>query len=133
MKYFCISDIHSFGNILEKTLKQCGFDKRNKNHTLIVCGDIFDRGFDTIKVYNYLKSIPKKRCILIKGNHESLYFSLLNKYYPEPCDFGNGTVTTFVEIAGYSLDVEYNLRVAAIQAFNTSMNIYNIDDTYLKI
>ena len=112
MKYFIVSDIHSFGNILANTLKKCGFDKRNKNHTLIVCGDVFDRGTDTVKVYNYLKSIPKKRCILIKGNHESLYFDLLTKYYPDSYDFSNGTVLTFAQIAGYGLDTVYNLRAA---------------------
>ena len=115
MKYFVVSDIHSFGNILAKTLKKCGFDKRNKNHTLIVCGDVFDRGTDTVKVYNYLKSIPKKRCILIKGNHESLYFDLLKKYYPDSYDFSNGTVLTFAQIAGYGLDTVYDLRTADSQ------------------
>jgi len=127
MKYFVVSDIHSFGNILEKTLKKCGFNKRDKNHTLIVCGDIFDRGLDTIKVYNYLKSIPKKRCILIRGNHESLYFSLLNKYYPESHDFSNGTVSTFVQIAGYDLDVQYDLRYGYHMSYGSYFEYEHID------
>ena len=118
-RWFIVSDIHSFGDILEKTLKQCGFDKNNKNHTLIVCGYIFDRGTKTVKVYNYLKSIPKKRCILIKGNHEQLYMDLLNKYFPEPHDFSNGTVLTFAQIAGYGLDAVYDLRMADSQGLSS--------------
>ena len=64
-----------------------------------MCGDVFDRGSEAIKVYDYLKSINKNRLILIKGNHEQLYFDLLNKNYPEYHDFANGTVSTFCQIA----------------------------------
>lgn len=134
MKYFVVSDIHSFGNLLERTLKKCGFNKRNKNHTLIVCGDVFDRGLDTIKVYEYLKSIPKKRCILIKGNHESLYFDLLTKYYPDPHDFSNGTVLTFAQIAGYELDAVYDLRTADSQGLSSMFgDKYDMDPKYLDL
>ena len=103
-KYFVVSDIHSFASELKYSLRQAGFNKRNKNHILIVCGDIFDRGDETVEVYNYLKSIPKKRCILIKGNHESLYKELLTKSFPDRYDFSNGTVRAFCNIA--SIDEE---------------------------
>ena len=81
MKYFVVSDIHSFYVGLKRALDRAGFNKRNKDHTLIVCGDIFDHGPDTLSVYKFLISIPKKRCILIKGNHELLYEELLEKSY----------------------------------------------------
>lgn len=99
MRYFCVSDIHSFYNELIRALRQAGFNKRNKNHTLIVCGDIFDRGPDAVAVYKFLKSIPKKRCILIKGNHEPLYLELLTKPFPKGYDFSNHTVDTFCQLA----------------------------------
>ncbi len=99
MKYFVISDIHSFATEMKWVLRQAGFNKKNKNHTLIVCGDIFDRGNETLEVYKYLKSIPKKRCILVKGNHESLYFDLLKRGYPMYHDSTNGTINTFCQIA----------------------------------
>ena len=99
MKYFVISDIHSFATEAKAVLRRAGFNKKNKNHTLIVCGDIFDRGDESLEVYKYLKSIPKKRCILIKGNHELLYNSLIKKTYPHYYDFFNGTVRTFSNIA----------------------------------
>ncbi len=109
--YFVTSDIHGYASVLKESLKEKGFDKRNPNHILIVCGDVFDRGTEPLEVYKFLKSIPKKRCILIKGNHESLYFDLLKKKFPESHDFSNGTVGTFIQIAGYDLDVEYELRL----------------------
>ena len=67
--YFIVSDIHSFAAELRTALKTAGFNKRNKDHTLIVCGDIFDRGPDTLSVYKVLTSMTKNRCILINGNH----------------------------------------------------------------
>lgn len=105
MKYFIVSDIHSFYTELKRALDKAGFNKRNKNHTLIVCGDAFDRGSETVELYKYLTSIPKKRCILIKGNHELLYEELLEKSFPESHDFSNHTVDTFCQIAGYDLEI----------------------------
>ena len=105
MKYFVVSDIHSFYSELKKALDIAGFNKRNKDHTLIVCGDIFDRGPETVELYKFLTSIPKKRCILIKGNHELLYEALLKKKLPESYDFSNHTVDTFCQIAGYDLEI----------------------------
>ena len=105
MKYFIVSDIHSFCSELKSALWKAGFNKRNKDHTLIVCGDVFDRGSETVELYKFLTSIPKKRCILIKGNHELLYEELLEKRFPESHDFSNYTVDTFGHIAGYSPEI----------------------------
>jgi len=105
MKYFVVSDIHSFYKELKSALKQAGFEKTNKNHTLIVCGDVFDRGSETLEVFKFLTSIPKKRLILVKGNHEDLYKELLAKKFPDSYDFSNHTVDTFCHIAGYSAEV----------------------------
>lgn len=105
MKYFVVSDIHSFCSELKSALWKAGFNKRNKDHTLIVCGDVFDRGSETVELYKFLTSIPKKRCILIKGNHELLYEELLDKSFPESHDFSNHTVDTFCQIAGYDPEI----------------------------
>ena len=105
MKYFVVSDIHSFCKELKASLKTAGFDKYNKDHTLVVVGDVFDRGKETMELYKFLTSIPKKRCILIKGNHEYLYEELLEKSFPDSYDFSNHTVDTFCHIAGYSSEI----------------------------
>ena len=105
MKYFIVSDIHSFCSELKSALWKAGFNKRNKDHTLIVCGDVFDCGSETVELYKFLTSIPKKRCILIKGNHELLYEELLEKSFPESHDFSNHTVDTFCQIAGYDPEI----------------------------
>lgn len=99
MKYFIVSDLHSFATELKMALKSAGFQKTNKEHCLVVVGDVFDRGDETLELYEFLSSIPKKRCILIKGNHEYLAKELINKRWPDSHDFSNHTVDTFCHIA----------------------------------
>ena len=98
MRYFIVSDIHSFYRPLEKALIEKGFQLNNPEHTLVVLGDVFDRGQETRKVYELLTTIPQDRLVLVKGNHEQLFIDLLSKSYPERHDFTNGTVGTFVQL-----------------------------------
>ncbi len=98
--HFVVSDIHGFYNELLVGLGKAGYDKNDDNHILVVAGDVFDRGPGAIEVYEYLKSIPQDRLVLLKGNHEDLYLELLGKDYPEGYDFSNETVDTFCQIAG---------------------------------
>ena len=100
-KYFFCSDIHSFYTPLMKELHRKGFDIENPEHVLVILGDVFDRGTETMEVYNFLRSLSDDRLILIRGNHESLYKSLLDKPFPDSYDFSNGTVRTFCQIAGF--------------------------------
>lgn len=102
-KYFIISDIHSFYTPMIEALNEQGYQKDNPNHILIVLGDLFDRGDETIEVYNFLSSIHRKRRILIYGNHEQLFLELLNKKFPDKHDFSNKTVKTFCQIANNEL------------------------------
>lgn len=104
-KYFFVSDIHSCYDALLEALEENGFDINNQEHVLCVLGDVFDRGHDTIEVYEFLKSIPDDRLILIKGNHEILYEEVLELRFPDKADFTNGTVRTFCTISG--IDEQY--------------------------
>lgn len=127
MKYFVISDVHSFYTPMVRDLTRSGFELDNPEHILIVCGDVFDRGLETIEVYNFLRNIPKKRCILIRGNHEELYFKLLKKKYPEEFDFSNGTVKTFLQIAKEDPSIEYDLRVGHFIHYGSYYEFEEID------
>lgn len=99
MIYFVVSDTHSFYTELVEALNKSGYNKHNKNHTLVIIGDLFDRGDETMELYNYLTSIPEDRLVLIRGNHEILYKTLLCKNFPESHDWSNGTVKTFSHIS----------------------------------
>lgn len=108
MKYFVLSDIHSFYKEMKVALKKAGFSRTNPEHCLVVIGDIFDRGPDTMEVFHFLHDIPKQRRVMIRGNHEILFLNLLNKAVPDYYDFSNGTVKTFCHIAGvpeYEVDI----------------------------
>ena len=60
------SDIHSFYTPFIKELNKTGFDLNNEEHILIICGDLFDRGSESLKLYEFIKT-QKERRILIRG------------------------------------------------------------------
>ena len=105
MKYFITSDLHSFYTPLKKSLDNVGYDRNNENHTLVILGDLFDRGQETRALYDFLKSIPTERLVLVKGNHEYLLDQLLEKSLPDSYDYSNGTVSTCCQMAYKSLKV----------------------------
>ena len=56
MKYFIVSDVHSYYSILKKTLDEKGFSP-NEDHVLMVLGDAFDRGEETREMAEFLLSL----------------------------------------------------------------------------
>lgn len=107
MKYFCISDIHSYYESMIKALNAAGYDKNNKDHILVVLGDIFDRGPDSIKVYSYIQSIPRERRILIRGNHELLLKEACERKQFLSHDVSNGTINTVAQFIRADLRLGY--------------------------
>lgn len=94
MRYYIVSDIHSFLSELLTGLKKNDFNP--KEDTLVIDGDLFDRGDLSYDLLLYVKSIPHK--VLIRGNHEYLLIDLLHKDEPEDYDFSNGTVFTVYQL-----------------------------------
>lgn len=107
-KYFVCSDIHGFYDEWMDSLNRAGFNREESSHVLIVLGDIFDRGKQPLKVYKFLRELPKERRILIRGNHESLLGQLVKRFYAEPQDEHNGTVDTLFLFGGYEGYKEFN-------------------------
>lgn len=104
-KYFTISDIHSYYKEAMKALIGKGFDINNKEHIVIVCGDAFDRGDETLKVFDFLKDMKSQdRLIYITGNHEDLLFDCMSEISlgktPGSHHFSNGTVKTICQFTG---------------------------------
>lgn len=120
MIYYCVSDIHSFYDELIEALNTAEYDKNNSEHTLIVLGDIFDRGPKSKEVYKFLKGIPSERCVLIKGNHEQMFLQLLEKEYPDNYDYTNKLVSTFCQVAGFS---EKPLKYGRMLELSTAKSI----------
>lgn len=106
-KYFISSDIHSFFDEWQEALKKKHFDIDNPNHIIVICGDIFDRGTQPLEVYNFLRSLPKERRILIRGNHEILLDDLVRRGFAENHDRHNGTIDTLYYLQGLPSEDEH--------------------------
>lgn len=105
MKYFCVSDVHSFFNELMTALDNAGFEKDNPEHILCVLGDLFDRGDGTVQLFEFIKDLyTKNRLIYILGNHEDLLSQCVQEissgYRPSSHHFSNGTVKTICQFCG---------------------------------
>lgn len=96
-KLFVVSDVHSYFDEMKKALDEAGFDPENKDHWLISCGDALDRGPKSQEVIDYLMGLT--RCVLIKGNHDSLIMDCLTRGYPERHDHHNGTFRSIIDLA----------------------------------
>lgn len=114
-KYFVVSDVHNGYTPLKIALTQKGFDIKNKNHHLIVCGDAFDRLNEARAVLKFLQELKKlNRLILLKGNHDYLMWDCLREIneYGVPKGYhhySNGTVGTIAQFAN-DTDVTFKLN-----------------------
>lgn len=83
MKNFVVTDIHDHYDLLIKSLNENGFDIKNKNHRLIVCGDAFYSGPQPGELFTFLYDLYKnERLIFIYGNHDiELLDNLNNKHF----------------------------------------------------
>lgn len=69
---YVMSDIHGQYQTFLKMLKLISF---NDNDTLYILGDIIDRGFEVVEIYNYI--VSHKNIHLIMGNHEKMMIDYL--------------------------------------------------------
>ena len=97
MKLFVTSDVHSFFSIMHDALKEKGFEENNPDHLLVICGDVFDRGPESVKMYEYLRDL--KNVVLVRGNHEDLLMEMLDRRYGLSHDYSNGTIRTVADLA----------------------------------
>ena len=71
MLYFA-SDIHGYYELFIRLLQKIGFSSRDE---MIICGDVIDKGPDSVRLARFVFRQPNIRCIL--GNHEYAFL----KYY----------------------------------------------------
>lgn len=95
-KFFVTSDTHSYYTAFKKALDEAGFDQNNKDHWLIICGDVFDRGPESVEILHFIMSLERK--ILVKGNHDILLEDCCMREYAYMHDASNGTKRTIQDI-----------------------------------
>lgn len=89
-KIYAISDIHGHYFEMINALEDMGFDEKNDEHLLIVCGDIFDRGTQNLEVYKYLKRLTDtKKAIVTYGNHHKFLIEWLEGKDISPFNYMN--------------------------------------------
>lgn len=101
MKYV-ISDIHGEYELFRFLLNRINFSNED---TLYICGDIIDKGPESIRLAKYISEFENIRCII--GNHELAFL----KYYhsiletsPEDFDEVLGKLQAYFQEDGYLLD-----------------------------
>lgn len=132
-KYFVFSDVHGFYDILMKSLDDAGFDINNENHIIISCGDLLDRGDKPMQCLRFVNSIPEKRKILIRGNHEDLIEECIKRKRFLSHDMSNGTMGTILNIGGYVADKEHVFEIAKRDQdlnkyLHSVIDYYELDD-----
>lgn len=95
---FAVSDVHGYCREMIRSLDKAGFDENDDNHLLVFCGDMFDRGTQNKKVFEYLESVRNK--VLIRGNHEDMLLKIFERGYLADNNYFNGTAETIREFFG---------------------------------
>lgn len=97
-KMFVCSDIHGYYQKMKQALDDAGFDETNKNHLLVVVGDIFDRGSESLAVYEYLKRLTDEgKAIVTRGNHDKFFIDFLQGSVSPFNYLHNGTNETIAD------------------------------------
>lgn len=103
MRYYVTADVHGYFSELKSALVEKGFFEDDEPHKLIICGDIYDRGSEALRLQNFiLDLISKDEVVLIKGNHEDLALDLLNNWnkgsFLQRHHYYNGTLDTICQL-----------------------------------
>lgn len=90
-RYYAISDVHGFYEPMHEALENAGFFDFSSERKLIVCGDMMDRGKDTLKVQEFMNELyDRGELIFIRGNHEDMMIDLINKFEEYKFDIARG-------------------------------------------
>lgn len=98
LRLFVVSDIHGYCTLLTQALAEAGFDENDEDHLFVFCGDLFDRGRENRKVYDYVRQLKHK--ILIRGNHDERLAEIIRDGRANIYDLRNGVKTTLEEFFG---------------------------------
>lgn len=138
MKVFCVSDIHGHYTELINCLNKAGYDENNENHLLVVLGDLFDRGTESKKVFNYLYRLSfNNKAVICRGNHDMMFQEFLdgrdswfnfihngmNKTFDDFLD-DTASFETYVMYEQHKKGLDFDIRKVSEDEFNTYWNEY---------
>ncbi len=110
MKYYVTSDVHGFNTILRSSLDDAGFFTDTGPRKLLILGDLFDRGDEANKLQDFILDLMEKdEVILIRGNHEDLFESLVTEDGGQSLvhHLNNGTYSTALQLTGFTKHIAW--------------------------
>lgn len=111
MRYYVVADVHGFYDELIATLKEKGYFDDSNPHKLIVCGDLLDRGKQALKLQEFILDLMSKdEVILVRGNHEDLFYRFINQddCLPYNVHVYNGTYDTALQLSKMTMMDAYS-------------------------
>ena len=106
-KYFVCADIHGFYDEWMDALDKEGFNIKDNDHNIILCGDLLDRGEQPKECLRFVNQLLNEdRIICIMGNHELLLNAAIKRGYLDDTDIHNGTFDTVSNIVGRDCNKE---------------------------
>lgn len=103
MRYYVTSDVHSYYTPMREALTKAGFFDDPMPHKLLILGDLFDRGLESREMQAFICDLmDKDQVILIRGNHEDLFyeFATIDEGNPYSHHVSNGTYNTALHLTG---------------------------------
>ena len=115
MKYYVVADVHGFYTELIAALTEKGFFEDKGPRKLIICGDLFDRGKEAVKMQTFILDLMEKdEAIIIRGNHEDLAVEFVRNIYhwmtptlTYTHHWRNGTVKTVFDLTDMGVSEAY--------------------------
>ena len=105
MKYYVTADIHGFLTLFKNALRDAGYYDDSGEKKIIICGDVMDRGEEAVETQEYiLQLMEQDAVILVRGNHEDLYQSLVTEDagLPYRHHIHNRTYDTALQLTGFT-------------------------------
>lgn len=107
MRYYLVSDIHSYYTQFTAALTEAGYFEDEGEKRLVILGDLFDRGPEPLELMDFiLERLDSEKLILIRGNHEDLFIKLctVDEGRCTHQHYVNGTYATALALTGMSED-----------------------------
>ena len=124
MRTFVISDVHGCNDAFRRALK---FIRLKKTDTLILLGDLIDRGADSKGVLDTVLLLIEHgfKVVCLKGNHEQMFIDALYSIQSKVNWLKNGGDMTLSSFYTSSIDKIPSLYIDLIQSFQL---FYKTDD-----
>lgn len=118
MKYYVVADPHGFYTEMVEAMTKAGYFDDKEPRKLVVCGDLFDRGQEAVKMQEFILDLmAKDEVILVRGNHEDLFISMMDADGGIPYNhhISNGTYSTALQLTGYDKKAAYAERAEFVK------------------